>query len=361
MARNQELEALIAKNPDDVGNYSVYADWLIGQNDPRGELINTQLKRETNPNATDVNDRIAALHEKHDAEWLGELATEKAVTVSWRRGFLDAVTIGNDDSAEINLGELYQKLRPLPVAQLIRELRFAAFSDDDGQPAWDSAVVAMTELGVSPNLRKLIFDRGDFWDISSTYLNQLDSVYPRVPNLEHLEIILGNMNLGKIDLPNLRHFEVWTGGFNTDNMQSVLDAKWPKLETLLLRFGDNEDYGANCTIDDVLPLLSSKNFSKVKHLALANSSFINDLIPHLAKSPLLEQLETLDLSLGIMTDEGANAIVEHAEAFKHLRKLDVHRNYLTSDACAALQRVVADTDVSAQETDDDYRYCQIGE
>lgn len=363
MARNQELEALIAKHPDEVGNYTVYADWLIQQGDPRGELINAQLKHESNPDDSGLTDQIRDLHEKHDAEWLGELATQKdGFSASWRRGFLDAVTLGDDDSAPVKLGDLYQKLRPLPVAQLIRELRFAAFADDDDyQPAWDSAVVAMTEFGVSPNLRTLIFDRGSFWDISSTYLNQLESVYPRVPNLEHLEIILGNMNLGTIDLPNLRHFEVWTGGFTSDNMKSVLAAKWPKLETLLLRFGDSEDYGANCTLDDVLPLLSSTTIPNVRHLALANSAFINDLIPHLAKSPLLKQIKTLDLSLGLMTDEGANAIVAHAEAFKHLEKLDVHRNYLTLEACTAIKQVVANTDHSGQEEDDDYRYCQIGE
>lgn len=363
MARNSELEALIAKNPDEGGNYGVYADWLIQQGDPRGELINTQLKRETMPDSAELTDRITALHAKHDADWLGELATQKdGFSVSWRRGFLHEVTLGDDDSADVELGELYQKLRPLPVAQLLHSLRFAAFQNDDGEPSWDSAVGAMVEYGVPATLRKLIFDRGDYWDISWTYLNTLEPVYARVPDLEHLEIILGHMNLGTIDLPKLKHFEVWTGGFTGDNMKSVVAAKWPKLETLLLRFGGSEDYGGTCTVEDVLPLLDGKTIPNVKHLALANSPFIDALIPQLAKSSLLEQITTLDLSLGEMTDEGANAIVEHAHAFKHLTKLDVHRNYLTADAITALKGVVANTEAGGQESpDEDYRYCQIGE
>jgi uncharacterized protein (TIGR02996 family) len=362
MARNQELEALIAKNPDDVGNYTVYADWLIQQNDPRGELINAQIKRESGADS-ELDEKIAGLLEKHTSEWLGELADNKdAFSCTWRRGFLDEVTIGNEESADINLGEVYQTLRGLPAASLFRTITFAAFNDeDDYQPAWDSSVTSMVEFGVPSTLRKLVFDRGSYWDISSTYLNTLEPLYARVPQLEHLEIILGNMNLGTINLPNLKHFEVWTGGFTKDNMKSVLGANWPKLETLLLRFGGSSDYGADCTVDDVLPLLEGKGIPNVRTLALANSPFVNELIPHLAKSPLLKQVTSLDLSLGEMTDEGANAIVEHADAFKHLKHLNVHRNYLTDDACNALKGVVANIDVGGQEDDDDYRYCQIGE
>ena len=68
MARNSDLEALIAKSPEDAGHYGVYADWLIQQGDARGELINTQLKRETMPDSAELTDRIMALHENHDAE-----------------------------------------------------------------------------------------------------------------------------------------------------------------------------------------------------------------------------------------------------------------------------------------------------
>ncbi len=361
MARNSELEALIAKSPDEISNYTVYADWLIQQNDPRGELINAQLKQETAPDAT-LEARIAALHAAHDAAWLGDLAALKdGFSVTWRRGFLHDVTLGGDDSADVQLGDLYQKLRPLPVAQQIHGLRFAAFQDDDGEPSWDSAVEAMVEYGVPSTLRKLVFDRGGYWDISWTHLNILEPVYARVPDLEHLEIILGHMNLGTIDLPNLRHFEVWTGGFTGENMKSVVAANWPKLETLLLRFGGNEDYGGSCTVDDVLPLLSSTKIPNVRHLALANSAFIDSLIAPLATSPLLKQITKLDLSLGQMTDEGANAIVEHASAFKHLT-LDVNRNYLTTDALTALRGVVSTLEAGSQESpEEDYRYCQIGE
>src|SRR5262245_45998875 len=38
-ARNEELEAQIRAAPDEPGPYLVYADWLQGRDDPRGQLI----------------------------------------------------------------------------------------------------------------------------------------------------------------------------------------------------------------------------------------------------------------------------------------------------------------------------------
>lgn len=361
MARNSELEALIAKNPDDAGNYAVYADWLQGQQDPLGELIAVALKRES-ADTDALRDKDRALHDANDATWLGELSGQDGFSCTWRRGFLHEVTLGDDEAAEIAHDDLYQKLRPLPTAQFLHTLHFAAMADDDGEPTWDSGVNAMIEYGVPSTLRRLIFDRGSFWDISWTWLNTLEPVYQRVPNLETLDIRLGHFELGAIDLPNLREFTVYTGGFTSDNMKSVLTAKWPKLERLVLRFGDNEDYGATCSLDDVLPLLDGKTIPNVRHLALANSGFADALIPQLAKSNLLKQLTSLDLSLGTMSDAGAEAIITYADAFKHLDELDVNSNYLSDGVVAQLAKCAKNVIAHDQkDPNDDYRYCQISE
>lgn len=42
-ARNIELEAAAFADLDDLDSWRVYADWLLGVGDPRGELINLQL------------------------------------------------------------------------------------------------------------------------------------------------------------------------------------------------------------------------------------------------------------------------------------------------------------------------------
>ncbi|MBA3541340.1 MAG: TIGR02996 domain-containing protein [Deltaproteobacteria bacterium] len=47
--RNLELEAEIAKTPDEVAPYLVYADWLQQHGDPRGELIALSVELEHAP------------------------------------------------------------------------------------------------------------------------------------------------------------------------------------------------------------------------------------------------------------------------------------------------------------------------
>ena len=360
-ARNAELEGQIAKNPD-AATYLVYADWLAEKGDPRGELITVSVELEKDPANGKLAERAKALHDAHDAEWLGEIAGNENIGLTWKYGFLDSARIGGagdyEDTPEVDLGELYAKLAPLPSAALLRDLTFGAFGDDDGEPTWHTSW--LVENGVAPSLRRLAFDKGGYWDISWTHLDDLQPVYPLVPNLETLYLKMGHMQLGEIELPNLRDFEVYTGGFHDENMASVIKANWPGLERLILRFGNQEDYGGNCELANVLPLFERK-LPKLRHLGLGNAGFADELIEPLAKSALLKQLETLDLSLGMMTDAGAQLMAKHADAFKHLTSINLAENYLSGDGIGAVKNVLKSVEAPEQKTGDDYRYCSIGE
>ncbi len=358
--RNPDLEAELVRSPDDVALYQVYADWLGSQGDPRGELIALGLA----PHSDEVAQRLTTLHALHDEAWLGG-TFGSAISIGWKRGFVDTIKIGDDDAAEIDLAAGYAQvaqIRERPIGLVWRELVFGAFMDDDDyMPRWDAAAAALATHGVPPSLRSLRFDRGDYWDISSTHLGGLDVAYPLLGALESLYIEVGNMELGTIVLPALREFEVYTGGFTQENMRSVVDATWPALERLILRFGDSEDYGATCTLADVLPLFD-RDLPNVRHLALANSGFTDALIPELATTKLLAQLETLDLGWGLLADAGAAALLKHRDAFAHLRKIDLKGSYLTAEAIAQLEDTFPDRlDTSDQKAPERYRYCQISE
>src|SRR5688572_23115268 len=70
-ARNPDLEAAIAASPLDREPYSVFADWLQQQGDPRGELISLQLAGK--------DAEADALFAKHEDYFLGPLAAHKTV------------------------------------------------------------------------------------------------------------------------------------------------------------------------------------------------------------------------------------------------------------------------------------------
>jgi hypothetical protein len=75
----------------------------------------------------------------------------------------------------------------------------------------------------------------------------------------------------------------------------------------------------------------------VTHLGLRNLSFTDELVPALARSPALQRLEVLDLSLGVLLD-GAAPLRRHADAFRHLHRLDVTHTGLRD--FEALQAVI---------------------
>src|SRR4051812_20533682 len=74
----EALEEALAAEPDDLGTHMAYADFLIEQGDPRGEFVAVQLALEnpTKPpeERKKLRQREKALLEKHEREWLGELA-----------------------------------------------------------------------------------------------------------------------------------------------------------------------------------------------------------------------------------------------------------------------------------------------
>lgn len=365
--RNADLEMEIAKAPDDPAAYLVYADWLGERGDPRGELITLGIQRAAHPDNAALREREVALHAQHDAEWLGGLAGKDGVSLEWRHGFVHTATIGGRPrgkrwgAVEIDHGETYAQLRSLPVAQLLSAVRFDGYNDDSGEPDWSGATAAIALHGAPPSLVKIDYDRGDYWDISWTHLGSLQPLYGVVPQLRFLRIALGHFELGDIDLPELRHFETYTGGFTQANMAEVLRARWPKLESLILRFGGSEDYGGDCTLEDARPLLEAK-LPALRHLAIANAPFTDGFVEALVTSPLLPQLTSLDLSMGALGPEGARTIVDHASAFRHLRSLDVRRSYLDEGSIERLRAIVPHVEASDQEQPDDgYRYCQIGE
>src|SRR5262249_37700728 len=82
----------VRERPDDDGPRLVYADWLDGRGDPRGDSIRARCEPPRLPaddeRRPDLHARAEALLAAHEADWLGPWADRLA---DWRfaRGFLD--------------------------------------------------------------------------------------------------------------------------------------------------------------------------------------------------------------------------------------------------------------------------------
>ncbi|HFY8627955.1 TPA: cytoplasmic protein, partial [Salmonella enterica subsp. enterica serovar Typhimurium] len=92
-----------------------------------------------------------------------------------------------------------------------------------------------------------------------------------------------------------------------------------------------EGYGFDGSLDDVMALASKDLFPQLTHLGLMNSEEQDDIARRVLESNILPQLNVLELSCGTLTDNGAEALLEHKDRIAHLETLDLHHHYLTPE------------------------------
>jgi uncharacterized protein (TIGR02996 family) len=375
--RNPDLEKAILADPNDKDAYMVYADWLQGQGDPRGELIALQIAGK---------DKAAkALLDKHADYFLGPLADhvmcydgdlgnnarenskawveENQQAFLWKFGYIHRLRLAHDSYAneefEGSLAEVLELVLRHPSGRFITDLSFMSNGDPNENDLQDLLdIIAKKGMPTVRNIRI-----GDNVDQISWYkVGKLGKVWKAVPNLEVLHIEAGEFDLGTIDAPNLKKAIFHTGGLSKASGKSIAAASWPKIEFLDVYYGD-DDYGGDCTVKEAQALLDRSDLKSLTHLGLRNARFADELCKVLSNGKLLKQLEELDLSLGCMTDEGAQLLAGHKDAFKHLELLDVSENYLTDAGVAALKGLAKKVVSKEQRDDDDpeYRHPAVAE
>jgi uncharacterized protein (TIGR02996 family) len=373
--RNPELEAAIEKAPDNVEAYLVYGDWLQSQGDPRGELIALQCAahQAEGEEATKLKRQASALVRKYKEYLLGplvdpETVQDEEVEVEWRFGFIKSARLARGDfDSNFDAAQAAKQLFALPSGRFLRELTIGMADFEEN--SYDDLMDALKDVRC-PTLEKLFigdFEYPDDTEISWTHIGNISPLYKAFPNLRSLKLRGGSLEMGKtVNLPELREFTVESGGVPIGAVKAIAKADWPKLERLEVWFGA-ENYGAGGDVDDLKPLLEGKNLPKLKHLGLRNAEFTNELCEVLHQAPILKQLETLDLSMGTMTDAGAAALAANAAAYKHLKHLDVTENMLTGEGEKALAKLCESVARGNQREgygdadDDDYRYVAVGE
>jgi hypothetical protein len=136
------------------------------------------------------------------------------------------------------------------------------------------------------------------------------------------------------------------------------------LEHLELWLG-SDGYGANVTVADLEPILQGDRFPALVYLGIRNCESADEFAKALAKAPILERIDVLDMSMGNLTDEGAIALAE-SPAVAGLDLLDIHFHYVSDEAVGKLEalgiKVNADDAQEAQEYGGEtYRYIAVSE
>jgi uncharacterized protein (TIGR02996 family) len=397
-AFNPQLAKQIEANPDDEGAWAVYADWLQGQGDPRGELGVVQERLRASPKDKTLLSAEKKLLKDHAEQIVGSLApymkkkghipgvltkpdvepdfrqmTEgmPPIRALWRSGFFQQVFVGHpgfdgfgggDDEdggggmEDVEMDKLVSDVLSSPAARFLSSLRLGLPNNpEDGEANYDDLLKKIAKHEALTRLRTLYIGDVTQEESECSWINigDVSKLYPQLKNLRHLTIRGGSdLKLGTMNLPDLRSLTIITGGLDKKNVASIAAAKWPKLERLELWFG-TDNYGGNCKVKDVAPILAGKAFPKLKHLGLRNCEFIDELAAAVPGAAILKQIESLDLSKGTMSDDGVQKLVAGKSSLAHLRRLDLSDNYIgkASTAAATITNAVR---TRPQRTADEY-------
>lgn len=216
-----------------------------------------------------------------------------------------------------------------------------------------------------PVLRKLFIGDMSSEECEISWITQSDlsPLLPAYPELQSLTIQGGNeLSLSELKHENLEKLSIISGGLSKTVLEQLAASHLPKLRKLELYLGV-EDYGFDGNLADLLPLIEVGRFPKLTYLGLKNSEIQDEIAVAIANAPILEQLDTLDLSLGTLSDVGAEALLS-SDRIKGLKSLNLSHHYMSDEIISRFQQSGLSVDVSdKQESDDeeDWRYPSITE
>jgi hypothetical protein len=203
--------------------------------------------------------------------------------------------------------------------------------------------------------------------ISSIYQNDVSPVLKVYPNLEVLHIRGSGVRFNEIlHHDKLKVLIIESGGLSQSTIKGINDLELPVLEYLELWLGRDE-YGGDSSIDDLIAIISGGKFPKLRYLGLRNCEYTDDIAFELAKSPILEQLVDLDLSMGTLGDDGLTALL-NCPGINELDILNISQNWISKNFIENILpglklkcQIIIDNQECYESVDRSERYCVVGE
>lgn len=162
-------------------------------------------------------------------------------------------------------------------------------------------------------------------------LGNISPILEAYPKLEVLQV-RGNAENLEISTPrhdHLKTFIVETGFLNYEAFTQICALDLPVLEYLELWIG--RGYTPDYTeIDSLRPIVFGESFPNLSYLGLRSSEYADRIASIVVQSPIIDRLKVLDLSMGTLTDEGAEALLNYP-AINQLHTLNVAKNYLSTN------------------------------
>ncbi len=346
-AVNLELEAQIRAARGEVGTFLVYADWLQSRNDPRGELIIAQHQLSLDPDNKKLRQAQAQLLATHDAYFLPPRASQllsarrktdaeaTSTELTWRYGFIDRVRLARRSTRLPELEPILTELLAHPSAQFLRAITLGALGDTDGFSYLK--LIGVITKAKPPLLQELFI--GDFtyeqMELKFTKLGNVSPLLSSLGDLRRLQLRGGTMRFeSAIKHKTLESLSIQATELTVQNLDRITTATLPALHTLELAADGLELSGPH--LDQ---LARATAFPALKRLAINYTVKTSRILEALLRSPLLAQLEELQLQYGDLSDPAVIQLTQHESRWRHLRVLDLGNNRISPTGIAKLDGI----------------------
>jgi hypothetical protein len=246
---------------------------------------------------------------------------EALLTGLWQEWCEDDCTVAADLVA---VADRLPALRALFVNDLV---------DEQSQPSWIYLPQMGPLLDAFPNLAEL-WVRGTPEGIISA-----EGIMPLIPPTKHAA---------------LRKLVFQSGGLPASTIRALAECEFPELTHLEFYLGE-PNYGGDATPEDLVPFLESGLFPQLRHLGLRDSVNQDAIAAVVAHAPVVAQLESLDLSLGTLGDEGAAALLA-GQPLDHLRRLDLSHHYLSAEMQARVRQAWPGVEINLADKQEEGRW-----
>ncbi len=317
--RDAPLEAWSAAltPASDDAPWLVYADSLLAQGDPRGELIGLQLRGDEK--------QAKSLLRKHDEALLGELrGATNQVELEWRHGFISTARLTCEPRRRhaLTLPQLIPVLFNSPSIRMLQRLELGWPGGTSQLPSYDDALSLLCHSQWPMHLETLEVGALDAQKVTRwPTLGSLAPIQHR-KQLKYLVVRASMGELHRLKHDGLRHVELDLQALTHRVLADVLESELPALRGLVLTVGgDSVLTGRHLT-----PLASTRFFPELAALGVRQCKEATTFIERMVESGRVAKLALLDISENGLNEIDGRWLLENAKHFEHLARFVVRRN-----------------------------------